>query len=243
MHNEYITLHCIKNERDKLLLLKYADTNITSISDLLYSITLELMNQCYDHVEQFHNLNEQKNKKYARLEKLVLEQLKDMAFIRQKFSEYFVIPSRKTKEDLMTYVLGFQIPISYYNEYLYRVLIENLKKEVTLEFFEKYDLYRFDIETDFTEDFCILKDTKEECRTGPININIDKGVDIIDEYVNNRNTKKLETIKQIGTILDNFYNKDFPFLNTPYKDYTLDLIDHIKVYKDFERGRQHIKRI
>lgn len=249
MHSEYITLKCIKDQRDKLLLLKYSDVDITQISQLLHKITLSLMDQCYDHVRQFDNINSRskKNKKYLQIQDLVLEKLKDMAYVKAKFIEYFSQPGKKTKEDLLTYVLGFPISVHYYNEYLYAVLIAALKKEFTIDLWNKYDLRRFETGTDFCQDFYILTDTKYECGTGSIDIDVNKGTSALDKYVNDissiKSIKKLEIIKQAALTLDNYYNKDFPFLNNPYKDSTLDLIDHIKVYQDYEKPTQFIKRI
>ncbi len=247
MHSEYITLKCIKDERNKLLLLKYADFDITKVGELLHKITLSLMDQCYEHVKKFDDINNHSNKKYFKIQDLVLEQLKDMVYVKTKFIEYFLQPGKKTKEDLLTYVLGFPITVNYYNQYLYAVLIESLKKEFTIDFWKKYDLGRFEIGTDFCQDFYILRDTKNECSTGSINIDVDKGTGILDKYVNAipsiKNIKKLEIIKQAALTLDNYYNKDFPFLNNPYKDSALDLVDHIKVYQDYEKPTQFIKRI
>ena len=92
----------IKVQRDKLLLLKCSDVDITQISQLLHKITLSLMDQCYDHVRQFDNINShsKKNKKYVQIQDLVLEKLKDMAYVKAKFIEYFSQPGKKTKEDL-----------------------------------------------------------------------------------------------------------------------------------------------
>ncbi len=247
MHSEYITLKCIRDQRDKLLLLKYADIDITKISQLMHKLTLSLMDQCYEHVEKFDSTNSCTSKKYAKIHQLVLEELKDMAYVREKFIEYFSKPGIKTKEDLFTYIFGFQISASYYNEYLYAVLIDSLKKEFTLNFWNKYDLSRFEIGTDFARDFYVLKDTKNECSTGSVRINVGKGTGILDEYVSDMTTskrlKKLEIIKQVALTLDNYYNKDFPFLNNPYKDSSLELVDHIRVYQDYERPTQFIKRI
>jgi|GEM_PF-3502748 len=247
MHSEYITLKCITDQKDKLLLLKYADVDITKISELLHKTTLTLMGQCYEHVKMFDKINSNSYKKYAKIQSLVLEKLKDMVYVKTKFIEYFLQPGKKTKEDLLTYVLGFPITVNYYNQYIYAVLIESLKKEFTTAFWNKYDLSRFEIGTDFCQDFYIFRDTKNECSTGSVNIDVDKGRVVLDKYVNDissiKSIKKLDIIKQVALTLDNYYNKDFPFLNNPYKDSALDLVDHIKVCQDYEKPTQFIKRI
>lgn len=247
MHSEYITLKCIKDQKNKLLLLKYADVDITKVSKLMHKITLSLMDQCYEHVKMFDNTNSHAIKKYAKIHELVLEELKDMEYVKKKFIEYFSQPGPKTKEDLFTYIFGFQISANYYNEYLYAVLVNSLKKEFSISFWNKYDLSRFEIETDFAQDIYVLRDTKNECNTGGLKIDISKGTSILDEYANDITTsksiKKLEIIKQVALTLDNYYNKDFPFLNNPYKDSSLELVDHIKVYQDYEKPTQFIKRI
>jgi hypothetical protein len=48
--------------------------------------------------------------------------------------------------------------------------------------------------------------------------------------------------RSVGNILDNYYNNDVPSLNNPYKEYMLDLVNHIDVYNDFEKAKQIIKR-
>lgn len=249
MHSLYITRCCILNEKDKLLLLKYAEQDITNISQLLYQMTLELMNQCYSHVEAFHNLNKQKNKKYATLEPLVIEQMKDMLFIKKKFIEYFTKPGNKTKEDLFTYIFAFQISANYYNEYLYRILIKSMKEDLTPEFWSKHNLDKYNLNTIGFSDLYILKNKKEECSTGSVNLDFGSSVDTLNKYANSSNktadkiNNKLAVVKDIGHILDNYYNSYDPNLNEPFKDTVLDLVDHIKVYRDMERPIQHIKRI
>ena len=247
MHSEYITLKCITDEKDKLLLLKYADVDITRISGLLHKITLSLMDQCYEHVKKFDNINSHSNKRYAKIQDLVLEKLKDMVYVKTKFIEYFLQPGKKTKEDLLTYVLGFPITVNYYNQYIYAVLIDSLKKEFTINFWDKYDLFRFEVGTDFCQDFYLFRDTKNERSTGSVNIDEGKGTSLLNKYVNDissiKSVRKLEIIKQVALTLDNYYNKDFPYLNNPYKDSALDLVDHIKVYQDYEKPTQFIKRI
>jgi hypothetical protein len=241
MHNEYITLRCIRDEKDKLLLLKYENVDITNIRKILQELTLDLMEQCYNHVKLFNEHNKRNTKNYVRLEPIINEQLDDMGFIKRKFIEYFTIPGFKTKADLLIYVLAFQIPINYYNEYLYAVIFESLKRDYTDEYWKKYNLNRFELDTNFTSEYCIQRKTDHECSTGQINISLNNGVNIIDTYARDKD-EKLGIAKGVGNILDNYYNSDFPILNNPYNEYTVDLVDHIKVYNDFEKPKQLIKR-
>ncbi|HHT38676.1 MAG TPA: hypothetical protein GXZ95_04605 [Mollicutes bacterium] len=241
MHNEYITLSCIRDVRDKLLLLKYENVDITEIRKVLYELTLDLMNQCYNHVTKVDQAMQLRSKNYNYFRPFVEEQLKDMDFIKEKFAEYNYFPGIKTKKDLLTYVLAFQIPAKYFNEFLYSALYEALKKDYDNSFWEKYYLNQYNLNTGFTSDFVVLKNTKEEFNTGRVNISLDNAINIIDKYTMGKE-EKLILAKQIGNTLDNYYNKDFPPLNNPYKDYIIDLADHINVYQELEKSNQKIKR-
>lgn len=249
MHNEYVTTCCILSKKDKLLLLKYASIDITPVSDLLQLLTTNLMDQCYKHVEGFHKLNQQKNKKYYKLEPLVVEQLKDMEFVHQKFIDYFSKHLKKSKEDLLTYVLAFQMTPHYLNNYIYQALIESLKKEFSKKFWDKYNLDIYELGSGYgASDFYILRDHPLECSTGVCSIQIKPMVDIIDQYVNgyygsNRIDEKLDIIKLIGNIMDNYYNAEIPSFNEPFKDSLLELIDNIKVARSLDKPKTLIKRI
>lgn len=249
MHNEYVTNCCILNKKDKLLLLKYSDTDITMISELLAQIVLNLLDQCYMHVEKFHELNKLKNKKYKGLEPLIVEQLKDMLFTKKKFIEFFSKPGKKTKEDLFTYIFASQISANYFNEYLYRVIIRYLKGGFTSNFWNKYNLSEFELNTLGLPDFYVLRDKKEECSTGKVNIDLNSSVEIIDRFLTRKSTKedtvenKLNTIKLLAVVLDNYYNKDLMILHEPYRDSATELIDNIKVSMSLEKPKQLMKRL
>ncbi|MFA5407392.1 MAG: hypothetical protein WC343_01315 [Bacilli bacterium] len=145
MHSEYITTCCITDERYKLLLLKYAETDITNISKFVKPITLELMNQCYNHLELLHNDNKERNKKYYKIEENITEQLKDLMFIKEKFDEYFSKPGVKTKEDLFIYIFAFKINNHYYSNYLYSILVKLIKNNLTDDFLKKHSLNDYEI--------------------------------------------------------------------------------------------------
>jgi hypothetical protein len=247
MHNEYIYLKRIRDERDRLLLLKYSEIDITSISEILKKITIELMEQCNKHIEEFDKINSYRDKKYYLIEEQISEELETLKYIKTKYIEYFNLPGNKTKEDLFVYIFGYQLSANYYNEYLYAVLISLLKKEINESFWDKHDLSRFEVDTDFITEYYILKDTKNECSTGKININIDKVAEILAKYFKDKDIdsiqKKTTIIKQISLILDNYYNKDFPYFNKPYKDSAEELINHIKVYQDLDKPIHLIKKI
>jgi hypothetical protein len=241
MHNEYITVRCIRDERDKLSLLKYENIDITEMKKILQELTLDLMDQCYNHFQMFIDYNKKFNKNYIKLEPAIKEQLEDMIFIRKKFIEYFATPGPKTKADLLTYVIAFQITINYYNEYLYAVSLESLKRDYTNKYWQDYKLDRFELDTDFNSNFIVGRNTPNEIDTGQVNISLTNGINIIDKYARDKE-EKLEFIKNISSILDNYYNKDIPILNNPYNEYMLDLVNHVKVYNDFEKSKKLIKR-
>jgi hypothetical protein len=247
MHNEYVTTCCILNKKDKLNLLKFADVDISETSNLLEQITLDLMNQCYKHVDEFHKLNK-KNKRYSKLEPFIIEQMKDMLFVKKKFIEYFSSTGKKSKEDLYTYVLASQISINYYSEYLYHVLVESIKKEFTFDFWDKYMLDLFQLHNFNFSDYYILKDKEQECSTGKVDISLEHSVSIFDEYTKEKSKsetieKKLAVIKQVSNVLENFYCPEIRNFNRPYKDSILELIDNIKVYISIDKPKQLIKRI
>lgn len=249
-HNEYVRLCCIQKEKDKLLLLKYAEDDITETKQLLFYLTYNLMEQCLKHVNSFHKYNEEKNKKYGKLKQPVTEQIKDMYFVEEKFIEYFAKPGNKTREDLMTYVFAHQITDNYYTMYLYNVLVNYLKNEMGDKFWVDHSLYRFELNNNNFPNFIISCNKKYECNTGKINHDFISAYNIINEYFSRQNNNnnnnlllyKLNTIKKLSNVLNNDYNLDFPELNNPYKDYLIDLIDHIKVYIDMEKAKQYIKR-
>lgn len=248
MHNKYITTCCILDKREKLLLLKYADIDITTISPILKDMTLALMEQCYHQVEDFHKLNKEKNKKYYKIQSQVVEQMKDMLFIKRKFIEYFLQPGPKTKEDLLTYVFAYKISIHNFNEFIYWSMVESLKEEFGIDFWNKHQLDLFEINSLGLSDYRLFEDTKEECSTGQITPDYRIPAKAIDEYTNkhieeDRVIDKLNTIRNIGNNLDNYYNKDFPALNNPYKDSIIELVDNIKVSIDMDQPKQLIKRI
>ncbi|MGE5455697.1 MAG: hypothetical protein ACM3O4_01135 [Ignavibacteriales bacterium] len=247
MHSEYITVNCILNKKDKLTLLKYASTDITKISTLLKPIVVDLMDQYYIHVQEFHNLNKDR-KRYRKLKPLVEAQLKDMEFVKEKFTEYFSKPGLKTKEDLFTYIFGFQISEIYFNEFLYNVLVGALKEEFDEAFWEKHKLYEHEIQGLGFSDVYILRDTDDSIGTGTANHNFKPSIRIINDNLrglvsdSERITNKLNLIKNFSIVLKNYYNEEFAFLNTPYQDCINDLVDNIKVARDLEKPKQLIKR-
>ena len=249
MHNEYVTTCCILNKRDKLLLLKYSDVDITRISGLLKPLVINLMDQCYNHVENFHKLNKLKNKKYHKLEPLVAEQLKDMLFVKKKFIEFFSGSGKKTKEDLFTYIFAFQISDHYFNEYLYRIIIDSLKEDFTPEFWEKYNLGLFELNNLGFSDFYILRDKEEECSTGTFDIDLKPSIEVVNNFndcnsdIEEKIDNKLNNVKILSMVLNNYYNKDVVIFNEPYKEYITELVDNIKVSKNFEKPKRLIKRI
>ena len=247
MHNEYIRVNCILDKRDKLTLLKYAHIDITKLSKVLRPIVIDLMDQYYKHVKEFHGINRD-NKKYQKIKHLVEEQLKDMDFIKEKFMEYFSKPGFKTKEDLFTYLFAFQISEIYFNEYLYNVLIGTLKEEFNKDFWNKYKLYEHEVGgLSFPEVF-ILNDPKNNIGIGQADHDFKKSIKIINQSLNNglndndRIINKLNLIKDFNLVLKNYYCEDFAFFNMPYQDSINDLVDNIKVSRDFEKPKQLIKR-
>jgi hypothetical protein len=122
-----------------------------------------------------------------------------------------------------------------------------LKKEIGKYFCGKHDLNKFEVTTEFTNEFYILKDTKNECSTGRININLDLAIESLANYFKTKRidniSKKIDIIRQVSLVLDNYYNKDFPCFNKPYRDSTQELIDHIKIYQDLDKPVHLIKRI
>lgn len=248
MHNKYITTCCILDKREKLLLLKYTDVDITNISPILQEMTTSLMDQCYRQVEAFHYNNKGKNKKYQKIASLVVEQMKDMLFIKRKFIEYFLQPGTKTKEDLLTYVFAYKISIRNFNEYLYWAMVESLKQDCSPEFWDKHQLDMFEVGTLGFSDYRLFEDTKDECSVGPIRVDYKPAIKAIDDYtskhtIDDKLTSKLNIIRTVGTTLDNYYNVDFPSLHNPYKDSIMELVDNIKVSIDMDQPKQLIKRI
>jgi hypothetical protein len=248
MHNNYITDCCIRSKDDKLLLIKYEDTDITKISPLLYNLTLELMNQCYHHVKVFHEKNMIHNEKYKVLEPLVTEQLEDMTFIKMKFIEFFSKSGAKSKSDLLTYIFAFQMSLGYLNEYLHNALFFTLKSNFDLKFWEANNLDSFKVIGYGEPDFYILRDTKEECSTGLVNLNYQPCANKIENYVRIYNSmsydllsSKLRIIKELAKTLDN-YDSDHALLKKPYQTSTLQLIDNIIVSREMERPKTYIKR-
>ena len=247
MHNEYIKVNCILDKREKLTLLKYADTDITNLNKVLKAIVTNLMDQCYRHVQEFHDLNKNR-KRYQKVKPLVEEQIKDLAFVKEKFLEYFSEPGIKSKEDLFTYIFAFQIPEIYFNEFLYHILKESLKEEFDDTFWNKHKLYQYEIPGLGFPDMYILRDTDNSISTGTVNHEFKSSVKVINDYINSRVSSqerinsKLNLIKDFNIILKNYYNEEFAFLNNPYKDYINELVDNIKVAQDFEKAKQYIKR-
>jgi len=291
MHNEYVKVCCILNEKEKLLLLKYADVDITPSSELLYQITLQLLHQCFNHVETFCKDIEENNKVFSKLQfdkvKLgllrqfynrvkvlynsirkdnkiflilqpkdieefriqVMEQLLDLKFTEIEFINFFSKTGKKTKEDLLTYVFASQITDRYYSEYLFNVLIDYLKAELGNDFWVKHSLYNYEISNKILPDFHIFCGTDEECNTGKIKHDFQAPVNVISNYisrhVNNEDmlNYKLNTVKNLGLVLNNYYDVEYSEFNDPFKDKMLDLVDHIKVYNDFDKPKHLIKRM
>ncbi|MDD2435307.1 MAG: hypothetical protein PHO63_03535 [Bacilli bacterium] len=247
MHNEYITTNCITDKKDKLTLLKYSNIDITKISKVLKPITVDLMDQYYNHAKEFHSLNKE-NKKYQKIKPLVYEQLKDMEFIKGKFIEYFSKPGFKTKEDLFTYIFAFQIPEIYFNEYLYNVLLGSLKEECDELFWEKYKLYQHEASGVGFSDVYILRNPDNTIGIGMANHDFSSSIKTINDSLNSRVSNnerinnKLNLIKDFNIVLKNYYCEDFAFFNKPYQDSINELVDNIKVARDFEKPKQLIKR-
>ncbi|MDD2181428.1 MAG: hypothetical protein PHW32_03555 [Bacilli bacterium] len=247
MHNEYITINCIIDKRDKLTLLKYTHIDITKISKVLKPIVIDLMEQYYKHVKDFHNINKD-YKKYKKIKLSVEEQLKDMEFIKEKFIEYFSKPGFKTKEDLFTYLFAFQISEIYFNEYIYNVLIEALKEDFDKDFWNKYKINEHELGGLSFPDVFILKNPKDNMSIGQADHNFKNSVIIINDSLDNRLnnndriTNKLNLIKDFNVVLKNYYCEDFAIFNMPYQDSINDLVDNIKVSRDFEKSKQLIKR-
>ncbi len=247
MHNEYITINCILDRKDKLTLLKYAHTDITKISKVLTPIVGDLMDQYYDHTKDFHKLNIER-KKYQKLKPLVEEELKDMEFIKKKFIEYFSKPGFKTKADLFTYVFAFPITEIYFNEYIYNVLVGALKEDFNKSFWDKYKLYEHEVYGLSFSDVFIFKNPNETMGIGTAAHDFKSSIKTINDSINSRLseseriTNKLNLIKDFNIVLKNYYNEDFPFLNMPYQDRINELVDNIKVAQDFDKPKQLIKR-
>lgn len=247
MHSEYITVNCILNKKDKLTLLKYAGTDITKISMLLKPIVVDLMDQYYSHVQDFHNLNKDR-KRYRKLKPLVEAQLKDMEFVKERFVEYFSKLGIITKEDLFTYIFAFQISEIYFNEFLYNVLVGLLKEKFDESFWDKHKLYEHEIQGLGFSDVYILRDTENSIGTGTANHNFKSSIEVINGSLSSRENDSerinnmLNLIKKFAIVLKNYYNEEFAFLNTPYQDCINDLVDNIKVARDFEKPKQLIKR-
>jgi len=247
MHNEYITVNCILDKREKLTLLKYAYIDISKISSLLKPIVIDLMDQSYNHIQEFHNLNKN-HKRYRKLQPLVEEKIKDLEFVKEKFIEYFSKPGFKTKEDLFTYIFAFQLPEIYFNEFLYNVLVESLKEDFNELFWNKYKLYEYEKNGIEFPDIYILRDTDNSTSTGSVNHDYKTSIKVINNSISNRIsdseriTNKLNIIKDLTIVLKNYYCEEFAFLNNPYHDSINDLVDNIKVARDYEKPKQLIKR-
>jgi hypothetical protein len=237
MHNNYITDCCIRSKDNKLLLIKYEDTDITKISPLLYNLTLELMNQCYHHVKVFHEKNMIHNEKYKVLEPLVTEQLEDMSFTKAKFIEFFSKSGPKSKSDLLTYVFAFQMSLGYFNEYLHNAILYTLKSNFDSKFWERNNLDNFKVIGHGEPDFYIFRDTNEKCSTGQVGLNYQPCANKIDTYVRVYNSmaydllsSKLYIMRELTKTLDN-NNSDHVLLNKPYQTLTIDLIKALGIVK------------
>ncbi len=246
MHNEYTT-QCILDKRKKLKLLNYEKIDITKVATELQEITLNLINDFYNHVEKVHENSKKKSKKYYKIEPFVTEQLKDMLFNKKNFIEYFSKPGPKTKEDLFIYIFANQITDNYYNEYLYQVIIKYLKQEYFNDLWEKNELNKFEVNTWGLLDLYIMRDTPKELNVGKADINIDKSVKVIENYLKkyDSNREQLTKLRNIVNVLDNYYDKTFmiPIGFAPYQDVTNELIDNIIVSLDMEKAKQKIKRL
>lgn len=247
MHNDYTVNKCILNKRMKLKLLQYAETDITFIADELHQISNNLMNDFYNHVVEANKIIQKKVKKHKKIEPFINEQLKDMEFNQTKFSEYFSKDGKKTKEDLYIYLYANQISDNYFNEYLYQTIVKFLKTEYKNDFWEYHNLKQYEVNTFGLYDLYIMRDSKHEMSVGKIDVNIDKSVGVINRYLSNisNDREKLDKLKNIINVLDNYYDKRFaiPMLFAPYKDATTELVNNIIVAKSMDKSTQKIKRL
>ncbi len=246
MRNKYLK-DFIYDKEKRLKLLKYTDQDITEISPVLGEITLNLMEQCYNHTEVFHEYNKKKNKRYYKIQRLINNQLKNLLFIQKEFANDFLKLSTKTKEDLYEYVYAYQMHEHFYDQYIYRVLVESLKDEFSKEFWDKNELDKHVTGMINADNYTICSNTKEEISTGRVNFNFDKPIEIINKNINNidneqRIKMKLNLIKEIGNVIENYPCQEFLMIHMPYKDSINDLVDNIKVSLDYEKPRQYKRR-
>lgn len=232
----------------RLQLLEYGYKDINEVSRVLGEITLDLMDQCYKHTVNFHEYNKQKNKRYHKIQNIVTEQLKDLLFIQKEFVNKFLKPGKKTKEDLYEYVYAYQMFDLFYDQYIYRVLVEALKREFSDEFWTKYNLDDHLLEKFNIDRYFLRIDTKDEVSTGQVNYNFDEAIAIIDKYaknskIENKLDAKLELIKKIGNVLGNYPCHKINMLHMPYGEAVEILVNHIKVSLDMEKSKLYQKKL
>jgi hypothetical protein len=249
MHNEYVTSKCILDIDDKLLLLDYENVDITDISPILYRITLNIMDQCYKHTEDFHEHNKMSPKRYSKISPLVVEQMKDMLFVKKKFIEYFAQRGPKTKSDLLTYVFGFQISEIQFDEYVFKILCDSLKDDLSEEFWDKHKLKYFELNSMWAVDHIILRNKRRECNIGELNIDTSEAIFMIDDFLHEKynvsmTEEKLDLISKISDcILKDYDDNEYEKQNKPFKSAMTDLIKHIKVYQSMDKVSPHVKRL
>ena len=236
----------IYGKEKRLQLLTFASQDISHISQLLGEITLDLMDQCYKHTVEFDEYNKKKNKKYNKIKKQVKNQLKDLLFIQKEFIQKFLQLGKKTKEELYEYVYAYQMYDLFYDQYLYRVLIKSLKQEFPENFWIKHDLRKHLVGHFKADNYTLYLDTKQEISTGRVNFNFQQPLAIIDKYVNDFNKKnktitKLDLIKEIGNVVNNYPYQKVLLLHMPFKDSINNLVDDIKVSLDLEKAKIYKK--
>lgn len=248
MHNPYITSKCILDIDDKLKLIDYKLIDITDISPMLKTITLNIMDQCYQHTEDFHNNNKMSKKRYSKLSPLVIEQMKDMLFVKKKFIEYFAKPGPKNKSDLLTYVFGFQMSEIQYDEYIFKILCAFLRDTFSSNFFDKHKLSYFELNSTWPIDHIILRSKPKELNLGEIDFNTDEAVLNMNMYLNQNGYIDKEAALDLANKINDLLLKDYKDLeyqklDKPFHAAMTELIKHIKVFDEMDKVSPHVKRI
>lgn len=228
----------IKDKESKLKLLEYEKVDITDIAHLLGPITVDLMEQCYNHALEFHNYNLKTNRKYLKIEDEVSEQLKDLLLVKQEFIKFLLRFTKRTKKDFYTYIYAHQMSDNFYDQYLYRVLVASVKANTKKEVWEEHQLDNQVLNISFYNPLLLFANTDKEINIGSCNFNLEKPIRIIND---DENSKKLNQIRKISKVMKDYPCQEFSVFHLPYKTSINNLVDNVEIVSDFEKPKQLIR--
>ncbi len=230
------------SKEKRLKLLEYQNIDISSVVPLLIPLTIDLMDQCYKHLMEFHDFNKKKNKKYYKIQLKVTEQLKDLLTIKKELIKEYNNSNIQTKADLYKYIYAYQMIEQFYDQYIYRLLIKSLKEHFSKNFWEYHQLDQFIIKMLLNDNYSIFLETKEELSTGRVCFDFDESFQIINDVTKKDEIVKLNYIKMIGNIINDYPCEEFLMLHNPYSTSINNLVNNIKISIDFDKQKKLIKR-